>query len=268
MSEQINNIMLKNKDLFIEKGNEIKEFLLKNYKKQFETHEIYNLERIDASERIKTAGWQKALSSWRNYYRNIMITSCVEVKGEQIRYDYKFLFIEEKLNEDTIEKIQDALKESSKLIREAKFDEARDIINQMLELIKNDEDKVINKRLYNALNDIDAAEKEFKELTARLKGLEDEFKKDQEDDDLEALVKTADEIIGVAKKLRNGPLARKYTDLRNKAQEELDLIDKLAGLEKEYEYHREKQNLDAARDVCNQIIKLAKDNDKIELQKK
>jgi len=268
MSKQINDIMSKNKDIFVEKGEEIKEFLLKNYKKQFEAHEIHDLKRIDASERIKTAGFQKALSSWRNYYRNIMITSCVEIKGDQKRYDYKFLFIEEKLDEDTIEKIQDALKESSKLVRAAKFDEARDLINQMLDSIKSNEDKVINKRLYNALNEIDAAEKEFKELSTKLKDLEDEFTKNQNDNDLKAMVKTADDITYVAKKLRNGPLSRKYKEFRDKAQEKLDLIDKLSGLEKEYNYHKEKRNLDAARDVCNQIITLAKENDKKDLEKK
>ena len=99
MSEQIDEIIVKYVDLFKGREKEIKAYLTKNYLRLFETREIIDVQTVDSSDRIKKSGFQKQLSSWRNYYENINISSCLVVDNEKKRFDHKFLFTQEKLND-------------------------------------------------------------------------------------------------------------------------------------------------------------------------
>ena len=154
MSKQIEEIFRKYQDTFLYRQDEMKDFLIKYFEKAFKEQLIEDVQRIDATERIKTAGFQKELSAWRNTYRNIILSTCVEFKNEQKRYDYKFLFVEEKLDDQTIELIENSIDEASRLRRQFKFDESIEKIDEMIELIRNEEDEVFNKKLLDARKEI------------------------------------------------------------------------------------------------------------------
>ena len=115
MSQQIDDVFSKYKKVFKGREEEIKEFLLKHFDKVFKIQTVIGVDRIDATKRIKTAGFVKEISSWRNSYKNIIVSSCDIIGGAQKRYDYKFFFTEERLDELTVDKIEDALAESSRL---------------------------------------------------------------------------------------------------------------------------------------------------------
>ncbi len=93
MSEQIEEIFSKYKKQFKGREEEIKKFLLTHFEKAFSRQRVINVERKDATERIKLGGFNENLSSWRNYYKNIIVSSCIVENGSQKRYDYKFFFI-------------------------------------------------------------------------------------------------------------------------------------------------------------------------------
>ena len=57
MSEQINQVIKKNSKIFLGREEDFEEFLLKHFEKIFSEHPLKNLDRFDASERIKTAGF-------------------------------------------------------------------------------------------------------------------------------------------------------------------------------------------------------------------
>lgn len=257
MTDQIDEIIQKYHETFEGRDKEMKDFLIKHFKRDFELQLLENLEKVDASERIQKAGFQKNLSGWRNIYKNITIVSCVKKEGLEKRFDYKFMFIEEKLDEETIEKIEDELKEVDKLKRSFKFEEARTKVDDLLELIKNEEDKVYNKRLYDKRKEINAEEEEYNQLSEHLNELEKEYNDIKGSDDLKREVQICEEIVDIAKKTRNGNLARKYGKILKDAQKELEFKEKLEELEKEFEYNRDKNKLDAAIASGEQIIELA-----------
>ena len=102
INQEIENIFRKNKNIFLSRDEEMKEFLSNYCEKTFERFEIEKVERIDATERIKVAGFHERLSSWRNY-GEITLSSCEIEKGSQKRYDYKFIFVGELLDRRTKE---------------------------------------------------------------------------------------------------------------------------------------------------------------------
>ena len=102
INQEIDNIFRKNKSIFLSRDEEMKQFLSNYCEKTFERFEIEKVERIDATERIKVAGFHEQLSSWRNY-GEITLCSCEIVKEKRVRYDYKFIFVGELLDRSTKE---------------------------------------------------------------------------------------------------------------------------------------------------------------------
>ncbi len=102
INNEIENIFRKNKNIFLNREEEMKDYLSNYCGRTFERFEIEKVERIDATERIKVAGFHERLSSWRNY-GEITLCSCEIVKGVQKRYDYKFIFVGELIDRGTKE---------------------------------------------------------------------------------------------------------------------------------------------------------------------
>ncbi|MFX1257651.1 MAG: hypothetical protein ACFFAN_07325 [Promethearchaeota archaeon] len=113
MSQKIENAFRKYRNIFLNREEEMKQFLLKYFEKIFNEHLLENLERVDATERIKLAGFHRDLSAWRNY-GEITLCSCEIFNGIQKRYDYKFIFAGEILDY----KIRERPKESSRVKKE------------------------------------------------------------------------------------------------------------------------------------------------------
>ncbi len=273
MSEQIEGIILEQSPLFLNRDEEMKGFLLKHFENLFEDYKLLNLDRFDMSERILKAGFHKELSGWLNIYKNIVISSHLIEAGKKKRYDYKFYFIEEKLDEETIELITDGLNEVESLKRKFKFEEAIAKVDEMLNLIKNKEDRVFNLKLYHARTDVIDAEIEYKRLMARLIELEKIIKvdikiEDLENDDLNFFIENCEEIVQISKALKKGPLIRKYSSILEKSKNEIKLRRDLARLEQYILQNRERKNFIAAINDCENIIKLATDNAKTELAEK
>ena len=106
MSQEIDYIFKKYNKTFLNREEEMKSYLSKYFDKFFREHVIEDVKRIDSTERLTIAGFQKYLSSWRNS-GEIILCSCEMVSGIQKRYDYKFIFPEERIipqtSEDEIE---------------------------------------------------------------------------------------------------------------------------------------------------------------------
>lgn len=262
MSEQIEEVVSKFKDIFEGRDEEVKSYLFKNYILPFSRREVIDVERIDSSERIKKSGFHKNLSSWRNYYENIIISSCVKVKNQEKRFDYKFLFTKEKLDENTIETIEESLKEVERLKRAFKFKEAAKLVDELLEMIEKEEDRIYNRRLIKAKQEILEEEKRFGEDSEKFDNLEKDLEYFKENDDLKAQIKTLEKLKALGKDLRKGNAVRKYDKELKDTQKELDFQKQLARLEKSFEKNRKRRNMGTALSVGDEIVNLADKSDK------
>ena len=247
---------------------EIKKFVLKYFEKAFEDQIVEKFERIDATERIEKSGFQKEISAWRNTYKNIVVCSCMVVKGVQKRYDYKFYFVEEKLNEQTIEIVEDALAECSRLIKRFQFDDALKKVDEMIELIRKEEDRVYDKRLFNFRKEIIEAQKEYEKLLKKLAKLEENIKINQEKQELEPLIKNCKEIIPIAKEVKRSDLVKLYTDTLEEAEKELNFQKEFQKLENEFNSSYSKKDYEKSLTICEKIIELCDLHDKTELSEK
>jgi len=102
MSQELNQIFKKYNKTFLNREEEMKEYLSKYFDRFFKEHVIENIIRIEATERLNVAGFHSNLSSWRNS-GEIILCSCEIVGGVQKRYDYKFIFPEERILRQTSE---------------------------------------------------------------------------------------------------------------------------------------------------------------------
>ena len=268
MAEQIEEVFVKYEEVFEGRGEPLKKYILKNYIKPFSQHEIIDVRRDDATNRLKSSGFQKYLSSWRNYYENITISSCIKIGGKEVRYDYRFMFTEEKLNEDAIKTIEDGLKEISNLRLSFKFKDALAKVDKMLDLIKGEDDRIFNRRLLKVRKDIIEAEELFIINNAKLEALEKEFAKHKENNDLKEMARGCEEIIIVSKDLKKRNITKKYTDILKDLEAQLAFEKELSKLEKRHELNRKRNNLDDARLICEEILFKAKPKKRIEIIKK
>ncbi|MFX1237286.1 MAG: hypothetical protein ACFFAS_05790 [Promethearchaeota archaeon] len=86
--------------------SEIKSYVIKYYKTLFTSNPLLKIEHNDASDHLKKVGFRDNLSSWQNSYKNLIVSSCLVVKGKEKRHDYKFYFTEEKLPLEVVERIE------------------------------------------------------------------------------------------------------------------------------------------------------------------
>ncbi len=267
MSQQIDQVVAENKESFLGKDKEIKKFLLKNFERVFKQYPLKKFERIDATDRLKKSGFQKQLSGWRNIYKNIVVTSCIVENDVKKRYDYKFYFIEERLDEKTVELIEKALNEVESLRRNFKFDEAAAKVDELLELIKSQQDPVFNKKFFDIKKEIKAEEEEYQQLNEKLKELEKNLQEQQEKNDLSSAADTCDDLVKITKTLKRNDLNQKYSKLSKELNKKLELEKEFEDLEKTYEIHLKNYDYDNAISALNKIIQLAKKNNKMEIEK-
>ncbi len=257
MSEEINEIFVKYKNVFLGRKKEIKDLLLKYYKDIFKEQIVEKVERIDETERIKKAGFKKNISTWRNTYRNIILSSCEVIKGKQKRYDYKFYFVEEKLNEETIELIENAMKESDRLVMQFKFDEARVKIEEMIELIRLEEDKVFNKRLFEKRKEISATKEKYEKGMEKIADLEEQLKLSKENGDFETTAIICQKIINISESIKKIDIKRKYSKILEEVTKKIEGLKGISRLEKNISLNRTNERYETALRNCEKIIELA-----------
>ena len=258
MSQQIDEVFSNYRKVFKAKEEEIRDYLLTYYEKAFRNRKIINVERKDSTDRIKTAGFNKDISSWQNYYKNIVVSVCFGDNGAEKRYDYKFLFTKEKLNEATIEIIENAIKESNRLKVKFQFDEAITKIDEMLELIQKKHDEIFNKILTDARLEIVAAKEIYDKTMEQITKLEERIKINRKIDNLKAAVNDCEKIIELTSSINRGDIASKYRDILTKTQNEIETrkaqeAEKSVEEKKALEEKRTKERYD---NVLEQIAKL------------
>jgi len=266
MNSQIEEIFSKYKSAFIARQPEIKEFLVKYFEKAFKDQIVEDVQRIDATERIQKAGFQKDISAWRNTYRNIVLSTCIiDNKNNQKRYDYKFLFVEEKLDEATLEIVEKAMDDASRLQRAFNFDEAVAKVDAMIELIQKEEDEVYNKRLNDFRREILAAKDQYEKGMEKISKTEERFKENRKNNKLEEIVNDCEKIIEVADQIKKGDIKRKYSKLLEDTKKEIQALIDIKRIEKSVNLHRANENFEEALKNCEKIIEIAKTTNRKEL---
>ena len=144
------------------------------------------------------------------------------VKGKQKRFDYKFLFVEERLDDKSIERVQNGMDEASRLRKEFKFDEAVEKIDELIESIRKEEDTVFNKRLYNARKEILTAKDDYEKGMAQIEKLKERVKANQQAGNLEEVVTDCEKIVEIADRIGQGPIKREYTKILDQTKKLLE----------------------------------------------
>jgi len=258
MSKEVDEIYSKFNTVILSRHDEIKKFLIRHFSKALKEQLVEDVQKIDSTKRIKTAGFHPKLSGWKNAYNNIIVSSCEEVKGKQKRFDYKFLFVEEKLDDKTIESIQAGMDEASRLKREFKFDEAVEKIDEMIELIRKEEDKVFDKRLYDARKEILTAKDEYEKGMDQIERLKERIKTNQKSGTLEEVVKDCEKIIEIADEISAGPIKREYAKILEQTKNLILALKDIERLEKQIKMHRANENYGEALKLCDKAIEIAK----------
>ncbi len=268
MSEQLERIFAKYKKLFGARQDEIKDFLLKHYKQVFKQQLVEDVDRIDSTSRIKTAGFQKNLASWRNTYQNIIVSSCEVIKGKQKRYDYKFLFVKEKLDDKTVQIIEDGLDEASRMARRFNFDEAIIKVDEMIDLIRKEKDEVYNKRLYDFRKQIATDKEKYEKGLEQIRKLEEKVKECQEKGDLKGVIANSEKIVQIANSIKRKDIAKKYSDLAEKAKSDLETLKEIERLDKRVRLNRTNERFVDALTNCEKIIEHAESINRDDLVEK
>lgn len=271
MSEEINEIFNKYQDVFLGKVEEIKDYLNKYLKKMFLRQEVLKVERIDSTDRISKSGFQKNVSSWKNTYNNVIVSTGMILDGEEKRFDYKFVFTEERLGEELVEKIEDVIKSSNILIKILEFDEALTNIDSTIDLIKDKNDRYYNNRLNEVRKKILDSKKEYEENCEKLEQLQQSFAENKNDENIEAALEQSKEIIELSKKTRKRDLQIEYQkeqeELETKLEERNRLKEDISELENQVIRAEQEGNHADAITQCKKIIELSqslKDNEKEE----
>jgi len=220
---------------------------------------VLKVEKIDTTEIMKKSGIHKNLSSWRNFYKNIIVSCCVEIGGEWKQYDYKFYFTEEKLDKQKIQELEKLTRSANSLKKKLLFEEAKAKINQAREIIKEDNDPYFNRILNNLYTEISKAEEEY------LKKLEDfeQFRKEVEqlesDKKYEDALKFYDKLKILAKKLKKHDLVKNYAQKIEELQIIVKYLKRLDKIKVEIINNEKSNDFEKAIENCRQIIKLAEE---------
>ena len=258
MSQQVDEIYSNYKTVIISRHDEIKEFLVRHFTKALKEQLVEDVQKIDSTKRIKTAGFHPKLSGWKNAYNNIIVSSCEMVKGNQKRFDYKFLFVEERLDDKTIERIQTGMEEASRLRKEFKFDEAVEKIDELTESIRKEEDKVFNKRLFDARKEILTAKDDYEKGMAQIEKLKERVKENQKAGNLEEVITDCEKIVEIADRIGQGPIKREYAKILEQTKKLLEALKDLERLEKQIKMHRANEDYGEALKLCDEAIEIAK----------
>ncbi|TFG13660.1 MAG: hypothetical protein EU535_04540 [Promethearchaeota archaeon] len=273
MAQQINRVFIKFKEVFAGRQEEIRNYIEKHFEMDFKERIVEKIEKIDATDKIKTTGFRDNLSSWKDSDKNIIISNCLLVDGKQKRYDYKITFVKEKFHSEDIEKIKTAMDEVDRLreklklkIAVVKLDSATKLANEMnipkymTELTKIKEEIIALEKDYN------------KKLDDLVESLGDH----RENNDIEAALSDCDMIFSISDTIDRTDLMEKYTQITERIMNEMiadkdkrqQASEKILMLENQMNRYRQEQNLDDAIRTCKDIIQFAKTNEKIDITEK
>ncbi len=256
MSEKLDDIFKEFEDVFLGRENEIKKFLLKYKKDAFIKQDVINVERIDATYRLETSGYRKNLSMWQNFYKNLIVSVCMEIKRKQRRFDYKFFFTEEKLDSELLEKVEEIIKEVNKLKARAKFSEALEKIDLIEEMVADTQDKYFNAQLRNLRQEIKIAEEDYNKKLQRIKNLESALEEERQKQNYDKALDICEEIVIIAESINQKQVQKKYEDLIQELTRE-KIKGQINKLNEKAEEARKSKKFKIAIDLYNQIIKLA-----------
>ncbi|MFX1276243.1 MAG: hypothetical protein ACFFAT_14535 [Promethearchaeota archaeon] len=267
MSEQIERIMKKFKEIFIIRNEDVKNYLIKYYYELFNNQKVKKVERIDATRMIKTLGFRKNLSSWKNSYDNLVVSTCVKIKGEKKRYNYKFYFIEEKLSSELVEQIEDIMMDVNNLKERFEFSEAFKKIKSAEDLIKKKKDAHFDKVLKNLKSEVMKAEKDYKSALKEISIFENEFQKHELENDFKAALKKAEKIIHRARSIKNREKEKQYTkkNIELKQKYELDLLERIKNLEEQAEIFKNESRYRETLVCYEDLIDFLRKNEKNDL---
>lgn len=273
MSQQIDEIFIKYENIFLGKQEEMRAFLLKYFEDDFRRHWVEKIERIDMTEKIKTSGFRKNISSWRNSNNDIILSTCLVVDGTQKRYDYKISFYKEKFHSDDIEIIEKALIEISNLRENLHFKVALLKLESTIKIAQEKEIPEYIKKIKDIKKDIIAAMEEYNKM---IDNLSEKIRINQENNDLEEVLNNCEKIIQISESLNRDDLIKKYSLLTDQIMKEMisnkgnrdTKLKELAELEKIFVINQENGNFEEAIINCKKIIQISKSISRDDLKKK
>ena len=267
MSDQIDQVMKKFSEVFKARKDDVEIYLKKYYDDLFSNQKVKNVERIDATRLIKTLGFRKNLSSWRNSYDNLVVSTCVKIKGDKKRFNYKFYFIEEKLDPEILKQLENLIMEINNLKDRYDFSEAFRRLTFAENLIKDKNDAFFNKRLDDLKTELQNAEKAHKKEIKIIESLEMDVQRFETENNLKGAMKKAEKIIQVSRAIKNWEKEKQYTqkniDLKKKY--DLNFNTTINDLEDLAFLKRDEKQFDKAIEYYKKIISLFKKNNKNDL---
>ena len=267
MSESIDQVMKEFSEVFIARKDDVEFYLKKYYDDLFSNKKVKNVERIDATRLIKTLGFRKNLTSWRNSYDNLVISTCVKIKGDKKRFNYKFYFIEEKLEPEILKQLENLITEINNLKDRYDFLEAFKRVTFAEKLIKGKNDVFFNKRLNDLKIEILNAEKAYNSKIKIIESLEKDIQRLEIENKLKMAMEKAEKIIQLSRAIKNWEKEKLYTqkniDLKKKY--DLNLDSTINDLEDRAFLKKNEKLFNKAINCYEQIISLLKKNKKNDL---
>jgi hypothetical protein len=269
MVQQINRVFIKFKEVFAGRQEEIRNYIEKHFETDFKERIVEKIEKIDATDKIKTTGFRDNLSSWKDSDKNIIISNCLFVDGKQKRYDYKISFVKEKFHSEDIEKINATMVEVDKLREKIKLKIAVVKLDSATQLANDMNIPRYMKQLAKVKKEIIALEKEYNK---KLDDLVESIEIHRENNDVHAALNDCDMVFEISKSINWADLMEKYTQITERIMNELiadkekreQANEKIITLEKQMNIFHEQQNQYDAIRICKEIIQFAKINEKID----
>ena len=196
MTQDIDSLFEKFKDVFIARQEDIKEFIVKYSNQLFKNKDVIFVERRDSSNLINISGFRTNVSSWRDSAGNPIISTCLKEGDVKKRYDYVFHLSkeesvstkeetepaeidEEKLDYGEISNdISKIFDESVKFSHSLQFERAIMTLDSMIELLLEKDLTEYTKKLQAKRDYLKAAQevmihrsKELQELNKKIEGL-------------------------------------------------------------------------------------------------
>ncbi|MFX0070428.1 MAG: hypothetical protein ACFFAO_04985, partial [Candidatus Hermodarchaeota archaeon] len=221
---------------------------------------------IDATKKIKTSGFRKHISSWKDTKKDLFISTCLDIEGKQVRYDYKIIFYKSKFHSKDVEKIKKALNEINTL---------RDNLHFKVAVIRLDSAiKLANEmRIPKYMNELRRIEQEIngieKDYNSQLDNLANSIASHRENNNIQAALKDCEKIIQITESIDRNTLLEKYKDITGNIMDEMiadknkreKIYEEINSLENVLYLNRKKNDIDEAINNCEEILKLTRDLD-------
>jgi hypothetical protein len=270
MSEQIDRLFSKFNDDFKGRQEEIKNHLNRYFKKDFKERILDKVDVIDATEKIETSGFRNNISSWKDSYGNIFITTCLIENGIEKRYDYKISFVKSKFLSEDIEEIERAMKEISSL---------RDNLQLRIAVLRLDSATKLAKemKISKYLGELRQVEEEVKIIEKDYNLQLDELVRSIETNRVKNIVDGAlddcKKVVEISNSIDKNKLLEKYEHITERIMNEMlvdkknreDLIQELEETQIKLKDNRKDKNYDQAMKNCKRIIYISKNLERKEL---